>query len=625
MEKSLLKKINSLIKELDSNDYIANVKYIIYLVTKVLYVCKLIGLDILDKNFNFYNSTLFFSSDFKNIFNEYKLFNLEIPGIEEKVFNIITLNKHYVDLKSFRPAELYELLLTPTEKKKLGQIYTPIDIIHKMLFQLFEIKKVDKSIKILDPSCGGGYFLIEAFIKIKNYLKDEVDDKYIIENILYGIDIDDFSIFLTKAGILFTSNCADIKFNIFNIDFLTESFKFDEFDIIVGNPPYVGHKNSTMEYKKTLYERFSDVFYDKADISYCFFKKSKDLLKSDGVISFITSRYFMEALYADKMRAYIKNNFNIISLVDFSGNNVFKDAMVSPTIITLSIIGGNKNTFSFVKYNEGCMDTFMYEQDKLNETGWIILKDEEEQLFNRIDKISNTFIQDICTIKQGIITGLDKAFIVDEKTIEEYHIENNLLKKWIKNSNITKTGIKYNNLYLIYTNIIDCEQNYPNAINYLSVYEDRLKNRRECIKGYRRWFDLQWSRNQSDFENPKIVFPYKSRHNNFYYDESKYFCSADVYFMNNISRKIPLDYFLLYLNSDIFEFYFKCKAKKVGSNIYEYYPNKLSSTKIFLPQENSQQNISHLGKISIEIFLKKVFNISEEEVNNIIYKYVIKG
>lgn len=628
MDKSLNKKINSLIKDLDSYDYIVSVKYVIYLVSKILYECKLYGFHILDRDFQSYNATQFFSLNNKNIFNEYDFFNLECGHIEEKVFNIIAESRQNIDLNSFRPAELYESLLTAREKKKLGQVYTPLNIIHKMLSQLFEIKKLDKETKILDPSCGGGYFLIEAFIAIKNALREtEVDDKYIIENMLYGIDIDVFSIFMTKAGILFASSCIDdVNFNIFNQDYLTDSLKLDKLDIIIGNPPYVGHKNSSGEYKKALYERYSDVFYDKADISYCFFKKSQELLKTDGVISFITSRYFMEALYADRMRAYLQSSFNIISLIDFSGDTVFKDAMVSPAMITLSNKGGNKNTFSYVKYNDNIVaDKFNYKQDKLQHTGWIILKDEDEQLFNRIDSISNTLIQDVCTIKQGIITGLDKAFIVDEHTAKNYNIEGNLLKKWIKNSNITKSGIKYNNLYLIYTNIIDCEQNYPNAIKYLSQYKDRLQNRRECVKGYRRWYELQWGRVHSDFENPKVVFPYKSKHNNFYYDENKYFCSADVYFMNNVSRKIPLNFFLSYLNSDIFEFYFKCRAKKVGTGIYEYYPNKLNTSKIFLPQENGQQNISYLGKISIDIFLKKVFNITEEEVNNIIYKYVIKG
>jgi adenine-specific DNA-methyltransferase len=348
-------------------------------------------------------------------------------------------------------------------------------------------------------------------------------------------------------------------------------------------------------------------------------------LKNDGIISFITSRYFMEALYADRMRAYIKNNFNIVSIIDFSGDVVFKEVQVSPALLTLSNNAENKNRFVYVKYSKDINEEYTYDQDKLKDAGWIILKDADEQLFNRIDSISNTYIRDICTIKQGIITGLDKAFIVDEKTIEKYGIEKVLLKKWIKNSNITKSGIKYNNLYLLYTNNIDSEQDYPNTIKYLSSYKNRLQDRRECIKGRRKWYELQWGRIQSDFENPKIVFPYKSKGNNFYYDENEYFCSADVYLLNNISRKISLEYFISYLNSNIFEFYFKCHAKKVGNNIYEYYPNKLSNVKIFLPQENGKQNISDLGKISIELFLKKVFNITEEEVNNIIYKYINKG
>lgn len=626
MDKSLLKDVNSLIKDLDNYDYILRVKYVIYLFSKILYDCKTNGIDILDKSFQFYKSTLDFNLTDTNLFCEYKLFNINNAEFEERIFNLLAAHKQAVNLEDFRPAEMYEMLLTSKEKKNLGQVYTPLYIIHKMLSQLFEIKTIDKNTRILDPSCGGGYFLIESFNKIRSDLKDLVDDRYIIENMLYGIDVDDFSIFLTKVGLLFASSLTDVNFNIFNFDYLTDSFKLDKFDIIVGNPPYVGHKNLSRSYKKTLYEKYPEVFYDKADISYCFFKKSNDILKLGGMISFITSRYFMEALYADRIRAYIKNNFSIISIFDFSGNKVFKDAMVSPALITLSNIGRNKYGFSYVKFNENnTKEKFTYKQDKLKDAGWTILKDEDEQLFNRIDSISNTFIKDICTIRQGIITGLDKAFIVDEKTIEKYNIEHNLLKKWIKNSNISKSDIKYNNLYLLYTNMIDCEQNYPNTIKYLSSYKDKLQNRRECIKGYRKWYELQWGRTKSDFENPKIVFPFKSSGNNFYYDENNYFCSADVYLMNNFSRKITLNYFLSYLNSDIFEFYFKCRAKKVGNNIYEYYPNKLSNVKIFLPQENTPQNIYDLGKISIEIFLKKVFNISEEEVNNIIYKYVNKG
>jgi len=431
---------------------------------------------------------------------------------------------------------------------------------------------------------------------------------------LFGIDIDDFSIFLSKIGLIFHTGLDNIKFNIYKGDFLIDNINMDKFDIIIGNPPYVGHKNSSASYKRLLYEKYSGVFYDKADVFYCFFNKGKEELKTDGIIAFITSRYFMEALYAEGLRNFIKENFNIVKIIDYKGEPAFKRAMVSPAIIILSNFW-NKSIFSYVKKDKDVFESYEYAQDKLKDSGWIILKDEDEKLFEKIDSISNTYIKDVCTIKQGIITGCDKAFILTEEVIEKYGIERFLLRKWIKNSNISKKNIKYNNLYLLYSDMIENENDCSNAINYLSGYKDKLMNRRECKSGLRKWYELQWGRSKSDYDNPKIIFPYKSKQNNFYYDDEAYYCSADIYLMNNFSKDVPVDYLISYLNSEIFEFYLKCQVKRVGKNVYEYYPNKINNLKIYLPQKNTAQNFSDLENFSIEIFMKKMFNISEMEVN----------
>ena len=145
-------------------------------------------------------------------------------------------------------------------------------------------------------------------------------------------------------------------------------------------------------------------------------------------------------------------------------------------------------------------------------------------------------------------------------------------------------------------------------------------SRRECKKGFRKWYELQWGRNKSDYENPKIIFPYKSKQNNFYFDEEAFFCSADIYLMNEFSKGLSLNYLLSYLNSEIFEFYLKCQLKKVGRNIYEYYPYKLNNLKVYLPQGDIAQKFSRRENISIEIF-KKLFNINDKEVN-IIKNYI---
>ena len=602
MDKSLISEIKCIIDEIEGYDYISKVKYVILLICNELYNSI---------NENPMKSTA--------IFKEYAKFDLENFKTEERIAELMGINTGNIEISSFYPASLYEALLTDKEKKSLGQVYTPFEIINNMLHEVFKVKNIDVNTKILDPSCGGGYFLIEIYKYIRN-AHPEIHKRHIVENMLFGIDIDDFSIFLTKMGLIFHTGLDDIKFNIFNLDFLIDSLNTGKFDIIIGNPPYVGHKNSTGNYKKLLYEKYSDVYYDKADISYCFFKKGKELLKQEGIISFITSRYFMEALYADRLRAFIKKNYNIVALIDYSGDTAFKRAMISPAVIILSN-KWNKNMFLYVKKDRDVIESYKYRQDKLKSSGWIILKDEDEKIFEKIDSISNTYIKDILSIKQGIITGCDKAFIVTEEVIENYKIESFLLKKWIKNSNISKKSIKYNNLYLIYSDNIRSENECPNAISYLSKYKDKLMSRRECKKGFRKWYELQWGRNKSDYENPKIIFPYKSKQNNFYFDEEAYFCSADIYLMNEFSKGLYLNYLLSYLNSEIFEFYLKCQLKKVGRNIYEYYPYKLNNLKVYLPQGDMAQKFSRMENISIELFMKKLFNINDKEVN-IIKNYI---
>jgi len=601
MDKSLISEIKCIIDEIEGYDYISKVKYVILLICNELY--------------NSVNENPMKSIA---VFKEYAKFDLGIFKTEKRIAELMGINTGNIEISSFYPASLYEALLTDKEKKSLGQVYTPFEIINNMLHEVFKVKNIEVNTKILDPSCGGGYFLIEIYKYIRHN-HPEIHNRHIVENMLFGIDIDDFSIFLSKMGLIFHTGLDDIKFNIYNLDFLIDNLNTGKFDIIIGNPPYVGHKNSTGNYKKLLYEKYSDVYYDKADISYCFFKKGKELLKQEGIISFITSRYFMEALYADRLRAFIKKNYNIVALIDYSGDTAFKRAMISPAVIILSN-KWNKNMFLYVKKDRDVIESYKYRQDKLKSSGWIILKDEDEKLFEKIDSISNTYIKDILSIKQGIITGCDKAFIVTEEVIENYKIESFLLKKWIKNSNISKKSIKYNNLYLIYSDIIQNENDCPNAISYLSKYKDKLMSRRECKKGFRKWYELQWGRNKSDYENPKIIFPYKSKQNNFYFDEEAYFCSADIYLMNEFSKGLSLNYLLSYLNSEIFEFYLKCQLKKVGRNIYEYYPYKLNNLKVYLPQGDIAQKFSRMENISIEIF-KKLFNINDKEVN-IIKNYI---
>ena len=148
-----------------------------------------------------------------NYFNDTDILNIEI---ENKIKNITT------------------------EKNKFGEVFTPVKMILELLEQFPKRVWKNKTYKWLDPASGIGNFHIYVYIKLMSGLKNKFPSKikrhnHIIKNMLYFIEIQEDSVNLCRS--LFGK-----KINIFCGDFLENKwktqFKVNEFDIIVGNPPY---------------------------------------------------------------------------------------------------------------------------------------------------------------------------------------------------------------------------------------------------------------------------------------------------------------------------------------------------------------------------------------------------
>ena len=559
--------------------------------------------------------------------------------------------------ETFAISKLYEESLDINIKKSKGVYYTPKIIVDYILNNTIKNHDILKNPipKILDISCGCGNFLLEAYdilydlIEKNLYeLKELYGDEYIsydtihnhiITNCIYGYDIDAEALNILKQGLKDKDNGKGLSVDKFNI-YCGDSLKIklnNNFDYIIGNPPYIGHKNLDSDYKKYILKEYKQVYKGKADLYFCFYKKIIDNLKDDGVCSIITPRYFLESPSAKDLRTYIDKTTNIVEIIDFLGCEVFKDIGISSCISTLKKEKNSQSTNILRIKNQSIDINQFHSIEKLIENNiferlilykntinkdWIIIKKEDKTFYDKIEDYCNYSLEDICTSFQGIITGCDKAFVIDKYDEKINLIDDRFLKSWVKNKEIQKYTIKDNRYKLIYSNDIKNESDNPIIINdFIGKYKERLLNRRECKKKLRLWYELQWGREKAIFERKKIMYPYKSFENRFAIDENNSFSSADVYsfYINKEYEEIfSYEYLVGLLNSEVYNKYFKINAKKISKNAYDYYPNKVMKIKIF--KDSNYTHIEDLSKQVLQRLKNGESNISDLEykINNLI-------
>jgi len=300
----------------------------------------------------------------------------------------------------------------------ISQFYTPKWIVDYLVENTLgkyytDDKGVDiEDVKIIDPACGCGNFVIGVYDKLKEmYQKRGYDDalipKLIITKNLYGIDIDENAVEITnlllRLKALEDGACEKIETNIVAVPgknsltahkensltaneegqneclkkfekigslirtedvlSLKESGVEDErlkkaldvltlkYDIVLTNPPYLDSSDYDFELKRYINEDYSEF---KKNLYACFIKKSYELVKTNGFVGMITPQTFMFIGSYEKTRRFILDNFQIERLVHFGLGGVFDNALVDTAMFVL-----RKSEDSLTASEEGSLGEYI--------------------------------------------------------------------------------------------------------------------------------------------------------------------------------------------------------------------------------------------------------------------------
>ena len=226
-------------------------------------------------------------------------------------------------------------------------------------------KEALSKIKVLDPACGSGAFLNEVFDYLKNegeavnsqlaLLKGEQTtlfrwDTHILANNIYGVDLNSESVEITKLSLwLKTANrqekltylednikvgnsliddpdiAGDLAFD-WNSKF-SEIMQNGGFDVIVGNPPYGADLSE--EQQKYLERKYESYEY-QANTYVLFYDMGIELLRTKGILGYITPATFTYQHYFQKIRN-IFSKYKIRNIAKYN-YAVFDDADIGDTV-----------------------------------------------------------------------------------------------------------------------------------------------------------------------------------------------------------------------------------------------------------------------------------------------------
>lgn len=319
-----------------------------------------------------------------------------------------------------------------------------------------------KTVRILDPACGSGAFLIEAFDQLHTFYQTSNDrledlrghrtlfdpDREILQHNLYGVDLNEEAIEICRLSLWIKTaargkvlTSLDHTIRVGNsvvsdpavhpraFDWqaaFPEVFAKGGFDVVIGNPPYVRQEwiSGIKPYLQANYK----AFHGMADLYVYFYELGCRVLKPGGRLSFVVTNKWMKAGYGEPLRKFFTESVWTESVIDFGhAKQIFEDADVFPSIIVLRkpndelkplaarVCAIPREALRIDDLSRQISaEGFDVPQSQLNADNWQLEPNGVVSLIAKLKSVGTPLAQfDRINPRRGILTGFNEAFTID--------------------------------------------------------------------------------------------------------------------------------------------------------------------------------------------------------------------
>lgn len=521
-----------------------------------------------------------------------------------------------------------QLIENATKEKLRGGFYTPLPIAE---FILKWGINGSTTYDILEPSCGDGVFL------------EALRDNPMSFNSVTAIEYDETEV--EKAERVGLNNAT-----VINTDFhLYCNETPQQFDLIVGNPPYIRYQYfepQQQDEAKKIFDRASLKYSKLTNAWVSFVVGSSLLLKEKGKIGFVVPAELLQVSYAKQLREFLSRFYNKINIISFK-RLVFSDIQQETVLLLCEKNGSGSHTIEHIELADaGSLRTVDFRQLKgpakridhrSNKWTFYFLRQKE---IDFVEEISNSLVipklGDFADVEVGITTGSNGFFSVPDSVVEKYklrkfafplvgrsvQVESPIftLADWTENRN---AGVR---AHLLVLPELEKLKKHKGALEYLKYGEEI-----GIHKGYKTGIRDEWQMVPSVWISDCLFI----RRNNIYpkliVNKAKAF-TTDTMHRVKIKPKTNINAFTAsYYNSLSFAFG-EISGRSYGGGVLELMPSEVE--RIVLPYKASQagllaeidqmfrkkMDIDKILKYTDEMILKRGLGLSATEIelaNNI--------